>query len=38
IQLSDEHGIPGLVQLFGIDSPGLTASLAIGEEIVTGIS
>jgi L-2-hydroxyglutarate oxidase LhgO len=26
------HGISGLVSLFGIESPGLTASLAIGEE------
>jgi L-2-hydroxyglutarate oxidase LhgO len=25
-----EHGVPGLEMLFGIESPGLTASLAIG--------
>jgi L-2-hydroxyglutarate oxidase LhgO len=28
-----EHGLPGLVALFGIESPGLTSSLAIGEEV-----
>ena len=31
-----EHGIPGLVNLFGIESPGLTSSLAIG-EMVSGL-
>jgi len=26
-----EHGVTGLINLFGIESPGLTASLALGE-------
>jgi L-2-hydroxyglutarate oxidase LhgO len=29
----EAHGIAGLVALFGIESPGLTSSLAIGEEV-----
>ena len=33
IQGPRDHGVPGLVNLFGIESPGLTASLAIGEHV-----
>ena len=28
-----QHGCPGTVQLFGIESPGLTAGMAIGEMV-----
>ena len=31
----DEHGVSGLVNLFGIDSPGLTSSLAIAEHVAS---
>ncbi len=29
-----EHGLPGLVHLFGIESPGLTCALSLAEDVV----
>jgi L-2-hydroxyglutarate oxidase LhgO len=34
----EAHGIAGLVALFGIESPGLTSSLAIGEDVATRLA
>jgi L-2-hydroxyglutarate oxidase LhgO len=33
IQTEAEHQVAGLVNLFGIESPGLTASMAIAEDV-----
>lgn len=38
IQGPAEHGVPGLVNLFGIESPGLTSCLAIGSQVVDLLS
>jgi L-2-hydroxyglutarate oxidase LhgO len=38
LQGSDVHGVPGLLNLYGIDSPGLTSSLALGEEVACRLS
>ncbi len=33
-----EHGVPGLVNLFGIESPGLTSCLALADRVVERLS
>jgi L-2-hydroxyglutarate oxidase LhgO len=33
VQGPGKHGVPGLINLYGIESPGLTASLALADEV-----
>ena len=33
-----QHGVPRLVQMFGIESPGLTSSMSLGEDVAALIS
>ncbi|ACR28270.1 NAD(P)/FAD-dependent oxidoreductase [Burkholderia glumae] len=37
IQSARAHGVAGLVNLYGIESPGLTASLAIAEQVIAAL-
>ncbi len=34
IEGPEQHGLPGLVQMFGIESPGLTSSLSLADTVV----
>ena len=38
IEGPEAHGVPGLVNLIGIESPGLTSSMAIGERVSSLLS
>ncbi len=38
VQGAREHGVAGLVNLFGIESPGLTASLALADDVAAHLS
>ena len=35
IQTEQDHRVPGLINLYGIESPGLTSSLALAEEVAS---
>ena len=38
VQGPREHGVAGLVNLYGIESPGLTASLALADDVAAHLS
>ena len=38
IQDTASHGVAGLINLLGIESPGLTSSMAIGDYVAAGIA
>ncbi|MCH8315937.1 MAG: FAD-dependent oxidoreductase, partial [Planctomycetes bacterium] len=38
VSTEDDHGVPGVVNLFGFESPGMTASLAIADHVVARIA
>lgn len=35
IQTVEDHGVPGLVNLYGIESPGMTSALAIADRVAS---
>jgi L-2-hydroxyglutarate oxidase LhgO len=38
IDAPKDHGLPGLVHLFGIESPGLTCALSLAQEVASYLS
>jgi L-2-hydroxyglutarate oxidase LhgO len=38
VEAPAQHGLPGLVQMFGIESPGLTSSLSLAEAVAGYLS
>lgn len=38
IQGPEAHGVPGLINLYGMESPGLTSSLAIAQQVADSLS
>jgi L-2-hydroxyglutarate oxidase LhgO len=38
VDTPERHGLRGLVQLFGIESPGLTSALSLADEVVAALA